>query len=57
MASIKSVKITKVNEQDSTDFMKCIALLNEKEKERGQIVRPEKGKEMHEYLWSFYFTV
>ncbi|EPB88389.1 thiamine pyrophosphokinase [Mucor circinelloides 1006PhL] len=33
----KSVKITKVSDQDSTDFMKCVALLNEKEKERGQI--------------------
>ncbi|KAI8640577.1 thiamine pyrophosphokinase [Parasitella parasitica] len=33
----KNVKITRVSEQDSTDFMKCVALLNEKEKERGQI--------------------
>ncbi|KAF1799097.1 thiamine pyrophosphokinase [Mucor lusitanicus] len=33
----KSVKITKVSDQDSTDFMKCVALLSEKEKERGQI--------------------
>jgi thiamine pyrophosphokinase len=34
----KSVKITKVSDQDSTDFMKCVALLNEKEEEQGQIV-------------------
>ncbi|CEP14900.1 hypothetical protein [Parasitella parasitica] len=33
----KRVKITKVSDQESTDFMKCVALLNEKEKERGQI--------------------
>jgi len=56
-SSVKSVKITKVSDQDSTDFMKCVALLNEKEKERGQIVRPERGREMHKYLWNFCFTV
>ncbi|KAG2230062.1 hypothetical protein INT48_005390 [Thamnidium elegans] len=32
----KSVTITKKTEQDSTDFMKCVALLKEKEKELGQ---------------------
>ncbi|KAI7901834.1 thiamine pyrophosphokinase [Cokeromyces recurvatus] len=34
----KNVKITKINDQDSTDFMKCVALLKEKEKESGQTV-------------------
>lgn len=34
----KSVKITKVSEQDSTDFMKCVSLLHEKEASQGQIV-------------------
>ncbi|KAI9478827.1 MAG: thiamine pyrophosphokinase [Benjaminiella poitrasii] len=33
----KNVKITKMYDQDSTDFMKCVALLNEKEKEQGQM--------------------
>lgn len=33
----KSVKITKVNDQDSTDFMKCVYLLAEKEKAQNQI--------------------
>ncbi|OBZ84295.1 Thiamin pyrophosphokinase 1 [Choanephora cucurbitarum] len=33
----KHVKITKVHDQDSTDFMKCVALLHEKEKEQGMI--------------------
>ncbi|KAI8051918.1 thiamine Pyrophosphokinase 1 [Gilbertella persicaria] len=33
----KQVKITRVSDQDSTDFMKCVALLHEKEKTQGQI--------------------
>ncbi|KAI8358411.1 thiamine pyrophosphokinase [Blakeslea trispora] len=33
----KNVRITKVNDQDSTDFMKCVALLHEKEQEQGEI--------------------
>ncbi|KAG2194566.1 hypothetical protein INT47_006525 [Mucor saturninus] len=33
----KSVTITKVSEQDSTDFMKCVSLLHEKEASQGQI--------------------
>lgn len=34
----KCVKITRVGDQNSTDFMKCVSLLNEKEKTQGQIV-------------------
>ncbi|ORE21021.1 thiamine pyrophosphokinase, partial [Rhizopus microsporus] len=33
----KNVKITKIHEQDSTDFMKCVYLLQEKEQERNEI--------------------
>lgn len=34
----KRVTITKVSEQETTDFMKCISLLKEKEEKLGQIV-------------------
>lgn len=39
----KNVKITKVDEQDSNDFMKCVYLLNEKEKENNETVREKLG--------------
>ncbi|EIE82265.1 thiamine pyrophosphokinase [Rhizopus delemar RA 99-880] len=35
----KNVKITKIDDQDSNDFMKCVNLLSEKEKENNETVR------------------
>ncbi|KAI9341297.1 thiamine pyrophosphokinase [Pilaira anomala] len=44
----KRVTITKVSEQDTTDFMKCISLLKEKEEKLGQIVC-----ELNTFCWKY----